>query len=54
MKTKKRIRRLIRELREMQQSSSDGRLAGISVVGQQDVYQRINEMRWNNYRGIGS
>ena len=54
MKTKRRIRRLIKELRELQQSGADGHLAGVSVIGQQDAFQRMNEMRWNNYRGIGS
>ncbi|MCL5427799.1 MAG: hypothetical protein M1321_01310 [Candidatus Marsarchaeota archaeon] len=54
MKTRRRIRRIIRELQERQLAGAGGRRAGISVVGQQDAYLRLNEMRWNNYRGTGS
>ncbi len=54
MKTRKRIRRLLKELRELQHSGSAGNSGGISVIWPQETMQRMNSMRWNNYKGIGS
>ena len=53
MKTKKRIKRLIRELHELEQAHKDGRLAGMSLIGQPDANISLG-VQWSNLPGVGS
>ncbi len=54
MKTKKRIRRLIKELKELEQANKEGHLAGVTAMGPPDLREYLGNVHWSGNRGIGS
>jgi hypothetical protein len=54
MKTKRRIRRLIKELRELESANRDGKMAGIALLGAPDMQKHLGALEWNSKAGVGS